>query len=482
MGILSCCEPQIVFDYFEYLSSVPHGSGNTKAVSDLCVRFAEEHGLKVTQDAVNNVVIFKPASKGYEQAEPIILQGHLDMVCAKTADCPMDMEREPIQLATDGEWIWAKNTSLGGDDIVAGAIMLSILADDTLPHPALEAVFTVDEETNMGGASALDLSQLKGRRLLNLDSEEEGVVTSGCAGGVCVYGTIPARWELIGDGWTVLSADISGLLGGHSGVDIDKGHASSNQLMSRFLYAVLQKMPLRLCALDGGTMENVIPLHTQATFCVPQEKAEAVRELAEQYQTFFAREYAAADPGVCLTLTDGAAEDAVCAADSETMVLSLLLAPQGVQEMSMDIPGLVQTSVNQGPLHLQQESLHLHFLIRSSFESQKKMVAGRVAALISRMGGCAEQAGDYPCWTYRRESDLRTLFCEVFHEQTGKEAVVSATHGGLECGLFCDGIPNLDCISVGPEIRDIHSVHERLNVKSTAELYKIVCEMLRRCR
>ena len=482
MGVLSNCKPEKVFEFFEYLSSVPHGSGNTKAVSDLCVKFAQERGLSYHQDSINNVVIFKDASAGYAQAEPVILQGHLDMVCAKTEDCSIDMAKEPICLKTDGEWVWAEKTSLGGDDLVAAAIALAILDDDTLPHPRLEAVFTVDEETGMDGAIGLDTSLLRGRKLVNIDSEEQGVVTAGCAGGVSVYGALPAKWEPVGEGNAVFTADISGLLGGHSGVDIDKGRASSNQLMTRFLYVVMQETPLRLCSLDGGTMDNVIPLHTQATFCVPQEEAETVRKLAAQYQKDFALEYAAADPGVCLSLTGAAAESAVCAEDSETMLLTLLLAPQGVQEMSMDIPGLVQTSLNQGPLHLEKDGLHLHFLIRSSFASQKKMLAERVKALISRMGGSAEEAGDYPCWTFRRESALRDLFCEVFREQTGKEAIVSATHGGLECGILCDKIPDLDCISVGPDLRDIHSVHERLNVPSTARLYSVICEMLKRSK
>ncbi len=482
MGVLKDCEPKKVFEFFEYLSSVPHGSGNTKAISDLCVRFAQERGLRVLQDAVNNIVIYKPASAGFELAEPIILQGHLDMVCAKTADCTVDMKTQPVRLKTDGEWIWAEKTSLGGDNLVAIALVLAILDDNTLQHPALEAVFTVDEETGMDGAKALNPSVLSGRKLINIDSEEEGVVTVGCAGGVRMNCVLPVRRETIDADAAYFTADISGLLGGHSGADIDKGRASSHQLMSRFLYRISSEMQIRLCAMDGGTLDNVIPNHTQATFAVPKGREASVQTLAAQYQQIFSQEYAAADPGVCLTLTDAAAQSAVCEADSKKTIQTLLLSPYGVQEMSMDLPGLVQTSLNMGPLHLGETELRFSYALRSSIASQKQMLVERVTALIDCMGGKAETVSPYPGWAYRKDSPLRDLFCEIYREQTGKQAAVFATHGGLECGLFCDKIPKLDCISVGPDMKDIHSVHERLHVASTARLYKIVCEMLKRSK
>ena len=272
MAVLSNLEPKAVFEYFEKLCAVPHGSGNTKIISDLCVGFAKELGLKWRQDELNNVVIWKDGTPGYEDAEPVILQGHMDMVCAKTEECSKDMAREGLDLATDGEYVWAKETSLGGDNCIAVAMALAILADENMPHPPLEAVFTVDEEVGMEGAFGLDCSDLKGRQLLNLDSEEEGVFTVSCAGGVRMDCRLPgSRGPLAGE--TGYAVTISGLQGGHSGADIDKGRASANVLAGRVLYSAKERVPgLRLADVRGGKFDNVICPFNVAKVAVPAGK------------------------------------------------------------------------------------------------------------------------------------------------------------------------------------------------------------------
>ncbi len=386
MGVLSGLEPREVFDYFEQLCAVPHGSGNTAAASDLCVAFAQAHGLRCRREACGNVVIWKKASPGCEGAAPVILQGHLDMVCAKTDDCPKDMAKEGLDLRTDGTWVWADKTSLGGDDGIAVAMILAILADDTLVHPPLEAVFTVEEETGMDGAAALDVSDLKGRKLLNLDSEIEGVFTVSCAGGM--------RSDCL--------------------------------------------LPAAMTAATGMT-------------------------------------------GFTLTCERSAVSAAVDAERTAALLRALAAMPHGVAAMDTDFPGLVQTSLNMGVVCLSEDGLHITFSIRSSLTSRKEMLARRVRAVAALAGGAVTERGRYPGWQYRRESAFRDTVVAAYEKVTGREAVVEATHGGLECGLLIEKLPGLDAVSLGPDIPDIHSVRERLGVASTARVYAAVREALRCC-
>ena len=482
MGILSELEPKNVFHYFEYISSVPHGSGNTKQISDLCVAFAREHGLRYRQDEVNNVVIWKDASPGYESAEPIILQGHIDMVCAKTGDCTKDMAAEPIDLVTDGAYVWADKTSLGGDDGVAVAMAMAILADDTLQHPPIEAVFTVDEEVGMDGAFALDCSDLKGRRMLNIDSEDEGVFTVSCAGGMRLDSFLPAvRKPLAGE--AVCALTLTGLLGGHSGVEIDKGRGNAIHLMGRVLHTAQSACPgLRLADLNGGQFDNVICRECTAAVAVPAAEAEAFEAFVREFDATLRNEYAASDPGLTLTCARASADGALDAETTARLLHVLFLLPQGVQEMSCDFPGLVQTSLNLGIISLEADGLHYTHSIRSSFASQKELLRRKLHAAAEYAGGSVSERGDYPNWQYRKDSAFRTTVEEAYRDLTGKEGRIDATHGGLECGLFIAKLPGLDAISLGPNLTDVHSPRERLDVASTARVYALVCEVLRRCR
>ena len=473
------CKPLSVFKYFELLSSVPHGSGNTKAISDICVDFAKKLGLEYYQDDLNNVIIYKKGSKGKENAEPVIIQGHLDMVCAKNPDDPIDMAKEPIKLVIDGEYLRADNTSLGGDDAIAVAMALAILDDDSLSHPPIEAVFTTDEETGMYGASGLDASRLRGRRMLNIDSEEEGVFTVGCAGGMRTNCEIPVSREKYGDGLVSYEIIISGLLGGHSGGEIDKERGNSNKLMSRFLYNAAVDMPMRLISLEGGTFDNVICGKTTATVAVSGLDADRFEKLAVSYDKIYKNELSTSDPGVTLSFSKSNCKAAtVTLPDTMKILKALYISPYGVQNMSMDIKGLVQTSLNLGILKLTEKSIKYSFLIRSSLATQKKELYDRVKTVTELFGGTIKKHSDYPEWEYKKVSPLRDTALEAFRQTYGKEATITATHGGLECGFFSSKLPGLDCISYGPELYDIHSVRERLGIASVGRVYELTCKIL----
>ena len=425
MAVLSNLEPKAVFEYFEKLCAVPHGSGNTKIISDLCVGFAKELGLKWRQDELNNVVIWKDGTPGYEDADTVILQGHMDMVCAKTENCPKDMAREGLDLATDGEYVWAKETSLGGDNCIAVAMALAILADKTMPHPPLEAVFTVDEETGMDGAFALDCS----------------------------------------DG------------------EIHKGRASANHLMGRVLYSAMERVPgLRLSGIRGGKFDNVICPNATAGVSVPAEERETFETFIREFDGVLKNEYAGVDDGITLTCIPGLMDGALSPEDTRRILATLLMLPQGVQAMNVDFPGLVQTSLNLGIIGMKTDGLHFTVSVRSCIASQKEMVIQRVRAIVAAGGGTSSVRSSYPGWQYQRDSALRRRLMEVYRDLTGKDAVIEATHGGLECGLFIEKLPGLDAVSLGPELREIHSPREKLGVASTERVYRLVCEFLKRSR
>ena len=483
MAALFALKPEKVFYYFEKLCSVPHGSGNTKQISDLCAGFARELGLRYRQDEVNNLVIWKDGSSGYENAAPIILQGHIDMVCAKTEDCAKDMARDGLDVRTDGEWVWADKTSLGGDNGIAVAMILAILSDDTLAHPPIEAVFTVDEEVGMDGAFALDCSDLKGRALLNLDSEEEGVFTVSCAGGVRLDCALDMAQEPLPAGMSGYRVTIAGLKGGHSGMNINDGRGNANCLMARTLYSAMERFrSLRVSELAGGQFDNVICLRNDALIALDSADAAAFEAFIKEFDATLKNEYAGCDDGISLTCEKAEVSSAVSTV-STTLLLHVLLAlPQGVQAMSVDFPGLVQTSLNLGVMHTDEDGVKFTFSVRSSIASQKEMLVQRVRSIVEFAGGTVSERSSYPGWQYDRHSALRARVQEVYHDLTGCEGRIEATHGGLECGLFIEKIPGLDALSMGPELHDVHSVNERLNVASTARVYALVCEILKRSK
>ena len=475
MAVLKGLKPEKVFEFFEMLCSVPHGSGNTKAISDLCVSFAQQRGLRCKQDEYNNVIIWKDATPGLEQAEPLIFQGHIDMVCAFEPDCGIDMAKDPVRLVVDGDWVKADRTSLGADNGIGAAIALALLDDGTLRHPRLEAVFTTDEETGMNGAVGIDLSELEGRNLINIDSEEEGCLTVSCAGGIRADCLFPADWEDAPAGSRFYEVVIDGLRGGHSGAEIDKGRASANQLMGRFLYRAEKETDLRIVSIAGGTFSNVIPLYCAAVVAVPEEKSAAFEALCLADEGMFRAEYATPDPGLRMKAARADASGRVMSKARESALLRmLLLAPCGVQAMSMDIPGLVQTSLNLGVVETGEEGVTLRFLLRSAIQSQKDMLVERLEALCALLGAEMSTHDAYPGWAFKKDSALRDALSASFTAVSGKAPGITATHGGLECGLFMEKRPDFDCVSLGPELHEVHSVRERLSISSTERLYKVL--------
>ena len=478
MAILEHLEPRGVFRFFEELCAIPHGSSNTKAVSDWLMDFARERGLEAYQDGLNNVIIIKEATSGYESAEPVILQGHMDMVCEKAPGCAKDMEKEGLDLAVDGDAVYAEGTTLGGDDGIAVAMALAILDADDIPHPRLEAVFTVDEEIGMLGATALDVSMLRGRRMLNLDSEEEGVFTVGCAGGNLTQCTLPlTRAPYAGKALTVT---VGGLRGGHSGAEIDKGLGNANMLMGRLLYAASRKAELRLVEVNGGLKDNAIPRETVATLVTTDP--EAVLAVCRELDAQLKNEYRTTDPNVFVTAAESTASLPMDDDTTRRVLCFLTCAPNGIQAMSADMPGLVQTSLNLGILKTEKDAVIASFCVRSSIDGQKQMLVERLTCMTEALGGTVEVFGDYSGWEYRPDSPLRELLVEVFTQQYGHAPRIEAIHAGVECGIFSGKLPGLDCVSMGPDLTEIQTCREKLYISSVQRLWTMVLETLKRMK
>lgn len=479
MSVLENLEPQNVFRFFEEMSAIPRGSGNTKAVSDWCADFARQRGLEYHQDPDNNIIIIKEATPGYEQAEPVILQGHLDMVCEKEPGCPKDMAKEGLDLEVEGDYIRAKGTTLGGDDGIAVAMALAVLDADDLPHPRLEAVFTVDEEIGLLGAGSLDVSPLKGRRMLNMDSEAEGIFTVSCAGGNNTISLLPLIHTAFAG--AALTVTVGGLTGGHSGSEIDKGRANANMLMGRVLQDLAAQTPLRLVEVHGGLKSNAIPVESTATVVVAD--AQAARNAVAAMEKTLRNEYRVTDPSLFLQVENATvADDPMDAATTEKVVCLLTCLPNGIQAMSPDIAGLVQTSLNLGILTTETDTLRAVSSLRSSVDSQKEMLKRRLACLLAQLGGRVEYEGEYTGWQYQEHSPLRELMVQVYTEQYGEAPRVEAIHAGLECGLFAGKMPGLDCVSIGPNLLEIHTPRERMSISSVQRVWKFLVEVLKRAR
>lgn len=478
MAVLEGIEPKAVFKFFEEICSFPHGSGNTKALSDFLVDFAKSRQLEYYQDSLNNVIIIKEATKGYEEKDAVILQGHIDMVCEKAPECALDMETEGLVLKVDGDFISAQGTTLGGDDGIAVAMALAILDSDTVAHPRIEAVFTVDEEIGMIGANALDVSPLCGKTMINIDSEEEGVFTVSCAGGLSAVCTLPVqRADFSGEFFQIT---VGGLLGGHSGVEIDKGRGNSNMLMGRILYSLSTAFSMRLVSVSGGLKDNAIPRETCAVIAV--ENGDNIEDFCDKIQRQLQNEYSITDPNVFVSVTKCHSGLPMDEESGSKAIMMLLLMPGGIVEMSADIKGLVQTSLNMGILTTDENSVAAQFALRSSVESQKEMLKLKLRCFMENIGGKVEYEGDYAGWEYRKESLLREIITQVYKEQYGQEPKIEAIHAGLECGVFAGKIDDFDGISIGPDIKDIHTFSERLSISSTERVYKMLVEVLGRMK
>lgn len=473
--MLERMEPERVFYYFEKISAVPRGSGNMKGIADYCESFAVSHNLKYKRDMADNIVIYKTGSAGYEKSEPIILQGHLDMVCQKTKDCDIDFEKDGIDIYTDGDYVKARNTTLGADNGIAVAMILAVLESDEYAHPPIEAVFTTDEEVGMLGALKLDMSDLNAHRMINLDSEESAITVS-CAGGADFNVCIP--YEEKEKSGTEVEVEISGLKGGHSGVEINSGRVNANLLMGRILDTVNQSCDFDIISINGGDKSNAIPNGCAAKLCV--NDTELFADIAEKCIDIIKKEIVHREPEFDFKLCVGEHGKYTVADEKlkENLLAVLVGVPNGVVEMSAEIDGLVETSLNMGILKTSENKFEACISMRSNKKSAQNFLKRRLEVLFGSIGAECSVSGYYPPWEYNDGSKLCGLYADVYYERYGEKLPIEAIHAGLECGVFSSQISNADCISVGPKIYDVHTVNERLSISSTQKVYETLIVIL----
>lgn len=473
---LAGLEPAAVFGYFEEICSIPHGSRNTKLISDYLVNFAKNQDLRYIQDDADNVIIFGDATPGYEDHPPIILQGHMDMVCEKDTDCTIDMATEGLDVTHDGNVVFAKGTTLGADNGIAVAMGMALLADKTIPHPPVELLITSDEEIGLLGAAAVDLSELKGKALINLDSESEGVFTVSCAGGCVANIGLPVdRHAVYGP---CIRLVVDGLQSGHSGADIHRNRANANKVMGEFMNRIQKLMPLCLTSLAGGSKDNVIPGSCQATLVAMGINLERINGIAEQLQAEIREQYDEPNATVQAFDVDALGGNSLSTQSTAKVIELLCAAPNGVQSWSKDIEGLVQTSLNMGVVKL-GDRLNVTLSVRSSVNAEKLELLSQLKKLAEMFEADYAEDGAYPAWEFRKESHLRDVMVSTYKEMFGKDATVEAIHAGLECGLFAEKIPDLDCVSIGPQMYDIHTSRERLEIGSTQRTWEFLLAVLK---
>lgn len=485
MNILADLEPASVFSYFEEICSIPHGSRDTKRISDYLAGFAAEHGLSCIQDEYNNIIIKKPGSAGREAEAPVILQGHMDMVCEKEPDCDIDFSTDGLRLKIENGMITADGTTLGGDDGIAVAYALAILDSDTISHPPIEAVITVDEEIGMLGAAALDMSVLEGRRLLNIDSEDEGHLLVSCAGGVTASVNLPIEsqnMDALYNAPVFIKLSVTGLMGGHSGVEIDKGRANSNVLLGRALYEISDSTAFNLKSVSGGLKDNAIPRMSEAVLVTDRTSINKIKDICEALTAVLHAEYSLTDPAILISIEETPSNESLPTAmtteSGRRVITALYNMPAGIQNMSFSLPGLVETSLNMGILFTEADKVVMSYSVRSSVGSRKGELVNRLRCLAEALGGNVTTEGAYPAWEYLENSPLREAMISVYEDMYKKKPVIESIHAGVECGLFADGLPGLDAVSFGPDIHDIHTPKEALDIESVRRTWEYLLKVL----
>ncbi|MGN0451690.1 MAG: aminoacyl-histidine dipeptidase [Acutalibacteraceae bacterium] len=469
-------ESESVFRYFEKICAIPHGSGNMEPISDYCIRFAKENDLQAICDKAKNVVIYKPGTKGYENADPIILQGHLDMVCQKKEDVTINFKTDGIETYRDGDFIKARGTTLGADNGIAVSMIMAVLASRDLSHPPIEAVFTTDEEIGMIGAKELDCSLLKGKKMINLDSEEAGILTVSCAGGSDFKLFLPIDKTVVHG--TKISLEITDLKGGHSGVDIDKYRINADVLAGRILNFAKKTADYHIIKLNGGSKGNAIPFSCKAELVA--ENAESFINIMEKYISVVKNEISDREENCSIRLTSEETGDFEVfeTAARDKLLYLLLSTPNGVIDMSAQINGLVETSLNLGILTTQKNGIVLQYALRSNKASALDFLEDRLTAFASYNGCDSEISCRYEPWEFTKNSPMQELYVDAFCERFGHKPKIAAIHAGLECAVFAQKIEGLDCISIGPDMFDVHTVNEKLSISSATEIFELLCEML----
>jgi len=477
---INTLEPGSVWHFFQEISRIPRPSGKTLAIQEWLLNFARERGLESLRDAAGNILIRKPASKGLENVKPVVLQSHMDMVCEKNSGTEHNFETDPIQMYIDGEWLKAKGTTLGADNGLGLAAQLAILDDKNLNHCPVECLFTADEETGLYGAYGLQPGFFESRRLINLDSEDEGELFIGCAGGMNSKFTFCYETEPAPKDYFYFKVSINGLQGGHSGDDIEKGRGNANHLLARLLWHANSETDLRLHSFTGGNLSNAIP--REATFIagVPFSLKEEVRVRINIYQSDLEDEFGPQEPGLNLELASEPVPDTVLKKkDSDRFISAMYACPTGVIAMSYSPPGLVETSLNLASVKQTSENeWTITTSQRSSIESAKHALSHRLEALFSLAGISASHGEGYPGWKPNPDSELVRLVSSTYKELFGKDAKIRAIHAGLECGLFLDKYPGLDMVSFGPTMRGVHSPDERLHIPAVSNFWKLLVETI----
>jgi len=475
--MLENLKPGAVFHYFEELTRIPRESGHERQVSDYLAGFARQRKLEVVQDQALNIIIRKPGTAGYEHSPVVIIQGHMDMVCEQAKGSRHDFSRDPLALKIEGDLLRAEGTTLGADNGIAVAYGLALLDSAGIPHPPLEMLVTTSEETGMDGAHALDAGQLEGKTLLNLDAEEEGVLFVSCAGGVNVVCEFETRWERTAN--AALLIKVSGLKGGHSGLEIIQQRANGIMVLGRMLDAARTAGAFHLAALSGGSKSNAIPREAQAAITAAAPVLTKIKDILKRLAGDLKTEFAATDPGIKLAVTAGAkVARHLDRASTDRLIDFLVIIPSGVQSMSRELPDLVEGSLNPGVLEQSGETIRMTVSIRSCVDSIREELTRRVEVTAGLVHARSTRAGAYPAWRYEADSKVRSLCARVYQDVSGKAPRIKAIHAGLECGLLREKLPETDMISFGPNLYNVHTPDEHLSIKSVAATWKFLLSIL----
>ena len=473
-------QPKAVWHFFHEITQIPRPSKKEEQIISYLKSFGEEYKLITKTDKAGNVLICKPATKGYENKKTTIMQAHIDMVCEKNSDTVFNFDTDPIQTYIEDDWVKAHGTTLGGDNGIGMAMMLAVLASDELQHPALECLFTVDEETGLTGAFALEQNFLSGEVLINLDSEDDGIIFIGCAGGIDTTVTLKYEPEKTPENYFAFSVSVKGLSGGHSGDDIEKGRGNANKILNRFLWTLNKHTDLRLASFDGGNLRNAIAREAVAVACVPWAEKENVRVLFNHFINDLEIEISDVEPKMALLLeSEIVPETVIDKRTSDSLLNSLYACAHGVIAMSRDMPGLVETSTNLASVKMKEGSTILITTSqRSSVESSKYDIMQQVESVFALAGATITHGDGYPGWKPNLKSDVLKIAQASYQKLFGEEPKIRAIHAGLECGLFLEKYPFLDMISIGPQMYGVHSPDERLSISSTEKCWKWLVEIL----
>lgn len=478
---ISHLEPRAVFGYFEEITKIPRGSGNEKAISDYLADFAGKNNLEVIQDKAMNIIIKKPGTPGYENAPTVIIQGHMDMVNEKNKGTEHDFDRDPLKLRIVADMLYATGTTLGADNGIAIALSMALLASKDIPHPPLEVLVTTEEETGMGGAMALDAGNLKGRLLINIDSEEEGKLLVSCSGGIRMSQKLAVKWEDADSSRVPYTLSVRGLKGGHSGMEINKGRGNSNKILGRILNDISGEIDFCLKEINGGAKMNAIPREADAVLLINSGDSSKLEKEVSNWNAILKNELRTPDPDVNIVLEkySGKVEKVFSKETKENAIASLVLIPNGIQSMSMDIPGLVESSTNLGVVTTSDSFVEFQSAVRSSVRSLKYSILNQAKLVAKILGAEITADSDYPEWQYNPDSKLRALFEKVYKDKFGKEAEITAIHAGVECGLFGEKMEGLDMISIGPNLYDVHTPDEHLSISSTHRTWEYLLAVLK---